>query len=1028
MTIVLLLVFAISMAYATFVENDFGTNAVRLLIYDAWWFEMVMVLLSINFIANISRYKLWRKEKRSVFLFHVAFIIVIAGAFVTRYFGEEGMMRIREGSSSNQVISEKRYLTVDVTNETGFKSNQKLVRTSILKKPDVQMSFGADSNLLEITTKKYVPNAVQTLVQGNTDDAVLEIVISHEGIRKDLFLPSLGYINLAHGRITFNNPEEHAINLVTSGDSILIHSPDELSYLRMSDQQAGKVEAGTSARLMMRSLYQVGDVSFVVSQKHLQKKIQYIPAQDEEMEKTAADLLMVELKSGEYETELKMAAVDGVYSMPQEIEINGHQVSINYGPKLIDLSFSIQLNDFQLVRYPGSTSPSSYASEVTVLEGEDKMPYRIYMNNVLDYGGYRFFQASYDMDELGTVLSVNKDRLGTNITYIGYTLLFICMIWTLFGKSSRFQFVAKRLKSIQNNSKIGLVLFLLFVSKFAFAENKELAFTIDSMHIIPVEHAKQFGSLLVQDMDGRIKPLNTLTSEFTRKMYRSTKLKLPTATGEKLNSDQVFLSLNIDPYYWRDVPIIKIDPMIGAPILELLEMKSAKYLCLMDLIDSEGNYVLAEWVDLSSRKKPVEQSNFDKEVIKIDERFNVLFQALDGYYLKLFPKKGDPDNSWYDYKIGKAGFEKEDSLFVASIIPMYYQSIIEAQQSGDWDTPNKHLKYIKTYQDVLGADVNPTDGRRKGELLYNRLGLFTHLFGAYWLIGLTLMVLVIWKVLSPANWIEWTLKILIVLTIIAFLTQTFNMILRWYAADYPPWSNGYEMIILVSWFLMLFGIVFHRSSDFVLPLATLFTGTLLFVAFIDWLNPEITNLVPVLKSYWLKIHVAIIVGSYAPLALSALLGLMTLIIMLFPKHNELQSKTKELTYINELSMIIGIFMLTIGTFLGGIWANESWGRYWGWDPKETWALISVMVYAVVLHLRLIPGMNTQYIFSTASMFAFYSIMMTSFGVNYYLTGLHSYAQGDPLPIPVFVYYVTAFLIVLSISAFFQKKRIKLEHT
>lgn len=1025
MTIVLMMVFAISMAYGTFIENDFGTNAVRMVIYDAWWFELVMVLLSINFVANISRYKLWKKGKRSLLLFHLAFIITIMGAFVTRYFGSEGMIRIREGNSANQVISEKRFLTIEAEKGDYQVYEQVPLRASVLTQPTKSLQFGVDNEPLEITTVNFVPNAVQTLVHGSGADVVLEIVISHEGVRKDLFLPTQGFINLAHGKLTFDNPEPHSINLISSGDSILVQSPNELSYMRMADQQAGKVEANELSKLMLRSLYQSGDVSFVISQKHVGMKIQYIPAQDEEMEKTAADLLMVSLKSGNEETELKMAAVNGVYSNPQRLQVNGYDISINYGPKLIDLPFALQLNDFQLERYPGSTSPSSYASEVTVLDGEVEMPYRIYMNNVLDYGGYRFFQASYDMDEKGTVLSVNQDYWGTRITYVGYTLLFSCMIWTLFGKKSRFQFVSERLKNVQKGGSAALlVLMLLAVNSWATTSDQTVT-TIDSTHIIPATHAQKFGELLVQDMDGRIKPLNTLTSEFTRKMYRSTKLKLPTATGEKLNSDQVFLSLNIDPFYWRDVPIIKIDPTVGAPILDLLELEDTDYLSLMDLIDAKGNYVLAEWVDESSLKKPAEQSTFDKEVIKIDERFNVLFQALDGYYLKLFPKKGDPGHTWYDYKIGSAGFEKEDSLFVASIIPMYYRSVLDAQVSGDWSTADMHLNYILTYQNVLAKEVNPTDGRRAGELLYNKLSLFTHLFYSYWMIGVFLLVMVLVKVFYEAKWVSWIITVLIGLSIIAFCTQTFNMILRWYAADYPPWSNGYEMIILVSWFLMLFGIIFFRSSDFVMPLATLFAGTLLFVAFLDWLNPEITNLVPVLKSYWLKIHVAIIVGSYAPLALSALLGLMSLIIMLFPKQKALQTKTIELTYINELSMIIGIFMLTIGTFLGGIWANESWGRYWGWDPKETWALISVMVYAVVLHLRLIPGLNTKYIFNTASVFAFYSIIMTSFGVNYYLSGLHSYAKGDPLPIPVFVYYLTGALVSLVIGAYIQKKKLKL---
>jgi ABC-type transport system involved in cytochrome c biogenesis permease subunit len=199
----------------------------------------------------------------------------------------------------------------------------------------------------------------------------------------------------------------------------------------------------------------------------------------------------------------------------------------------------------------------------------------------------------------------------------------------------------------------------------------------------------------------------------------------------------------------------------------------------------------------------------------------------------------------------------------------------------------------------------------------------------------------------------------------------------------------------------------------------LFSGTLLFVGFLDWLNPEITNLMPVLHSYWLNIHVAIIVSGYAPLALSAILALLSLLLIIFkptsPRDNWWVSM-QELSIVNELSLTIGLFLLTVGTFLGGVWANESWGRYWAWDPKETWALISIMVYAFVLHLRLIPAFKNILVFNLASLWAFSSIIMTSFGVNYYLSGLHSYAAGDPVPIPAWVYWIVGFLLIISVMA------------
>ncbi len=1027
LTVVLLAVFGITMAYATFIENDFGTKAVRALIYDSWWFESIMVILSINFIGNIWNYRLWQKGKWPVLFFHVGFIITILGAFITRYFGQEGMMHIRENDRSNKIISEERFLTVEVKKGSYQTYLQEEIRATAITQPDIDLTFGEGAKTFTLKSKRFVPDAVQTMVHGESDEIVLEVVISHEGERKDLFLVSGKTLKLPHSKLTFNNPEPGAFNILQFGDSLVLSSPHDLGYLRMADQQAGQVQAGDTSALLIRTLYRAGDVSFVISQRHDGMKTQYIPAQDEDMAKAASDLWLVTLADNDGNVkELEMAALDGVYSMPKEFEFSGYDVSANYGPRLIELPFSLFLRDFQLERYPGSTSPSSYASEITVEDADGSFPYRIFMNNVLDHGGYRFFQASYDLDELGTVLSVNRDFWGTQITYFGYFILFGGMIWTLFGKQSRFQFVLRKLKGINAKQAAAFIAILLManVSK----AQSDSTIVIDSAHIIPKTHTELFGRLLVQDIDGRIKPINTLSSEFTRKLYRSTQLSNPTVTGEKLNPDQVFLSLQMDPQYWSEIPLIKVDKKEGSLILEKVWKKGADKVSFINLFDENGNYHLTEWVEEANRKKPAERSSFDKEVLKVDERFNILFQAMNGYYLKIFPKKDDPNNTWFDYNIAGGGFNAEDSTFVTGILPLYFSSVNAAIKSGDWAEADQRLSYIKTYQNIIGKEVIPSTNRQKAELLYNELNIFNRLFGFYWLIGLLMLVMVIVKVFNEHKAVNLTITVLFWITAVLFALQTFNIILRWYAGDYPPWSNGYEMIILVSWFIMLFGLIFHRSSDFVLPLSSLFTGTLLFVSFLDWLNPEITNLVPVLKSYWLKIHVAVIVGSYAPLALSALLGLMALVIMLFPKHTKLQAKTHELTCINELSMTIGIVMLTIGTFLGGIWANESWGRYWGWDPKETWALISVLVYAIVLHLRLIPSLRSQYIFNVASLFAFYSIIMTSFGVNYYLSGLHSYAKGDPLPIPTFVYWLTGSLIFITVLAYFQKRKSSLPAT
>jgi cytochrome c-type biogenesis protein CcsB len=251
-----------------------------------------------------------------------------------------------------------------------------------------------------------------------------------------------------------------------------------------------------------------------------------------------------------------------------------------------------------------------------------------------------------------------------------------------------------------------------------------------------------------------------------------------------------------------------------------------------------------------------------------------------------------------------------------------------------------------------------------------------------------------------------------------FLFHTFGLSLRWYIAGHSPMSNGYESMIFISWVTLLAGFIFSRKSAFTLSATGVLASMTLMVAHLSFMDPEITNLVPVLKSYWLTLHVSVITGSYGFLGLGAILGIITLILLSFSGKNNrdrISATIDELTVINYKTLTLGLYFLTIGTFLGAVWANESWGRYWGWDPKETWSLITIVIYSIVVHSRIIPGMKDVYTFNLLSLVAFSSVLMTYFGVNYYLSGLHSYAAGDSIPVPSFV-YVT--VVVLGALAFY----------
>ncbi|MCU0455443.1 MAG: c-type cytochrome biogenesis protein CcsB [Bacteroidales bacterium] len=259
-----------------------------------------------------------------------------------------------------------------------------------------------------------------------------------------------------------------------------------------------------------------------------------------------------------------------------------------------------------------------------------------------------------------------------------------------------------------------------------------------------------------------------------------------------------------------------------------------------------------------------------------------------------------------------------------------------------------------------------------------------------------------------------------------FILHTAGLGLRWYISGHSPMSNGYESLIFISWVTILAGLIFRRKSDFALAATGVLAGMTLLVAHLTFMDPEITNLVPVLKSYWLTLHVSVIISSYGFLGLGAILGIITMILLVLVNNrnrDRISETIDELVVINFRTLTLGLYFLTIGTFLGAVWANESWGRYWGWDPKETWSLITIIVYTLVTHSRMIPGMKSIYTFNLLSLFGFSSVLMTYFGVNYYLSGLHSYAGGDPVPVPAFVYVAVIVLVALCAAAYFNFRKL-----
>ena len=1017
---ILILLFFVAIGYATFIENDFGTQTAKALIYNTTWFELIIVLLSINMIANINRYKLWRQEKWPVLLFHISFIMIVIGAGITRYVSFEGMMSIREGEQSNLIVSDRTFLQINVhDNAYQYSYDKPLLLHNyegpleFLKSNNFSQDVKFLDNDISVDYVDYIPNAVDTLIVGE-GIPTLTIVLAGANGRETYYLPegrAKRYLGL---NFSFGTPLPGHVNFFYQNDELMVQLPSDGEFMRMADRFQGSVKKDSIQPLMLRSLYMVDGQNFVIpilNEKATLTHYAGVNPEGQEME----DLLKIKVRSNGEEQLIDLFGDKGFVSNRNQFQLGGLNFSLSYGSKYYQTPFFIGLNDFQLERYPGSNSPASFASEVTLIDGEEKTNHRIFMNNVLDYQGYRFFQSSYDQDELGTVLSVNHDFWGTWISYLGYLMMTVGMIATMFSKKTRFASLRKKLDDLRLKRALSLILFVSLSSSIL-AQNSSSVDSLIQANAIDKNHADKFGRLVVQDDGGRLKPFSTTTSEVLRKVSRKSEYK-------GLNSNQVVLGMLQNPYLWQLAPMIKVN---NDELQEKLGLED-KFTSFLSFFSDEAKYVLTNDVEVAYAKKPAERSKYDKEVMNVDERVNICYMVYNGSFMRFFPIPDDRNNKWISPSMNQGLLMGDDSLFVNNILPIYYKSLQQALNDGDYEVPNNTLTAIKNYQLKFGSAVYPSDMKIESEVFYNEFKVFNRLSYYYAIVGLIMILLLIQQILKERKWRNYIIKFAFVLVGIGFLAHTVGLMGRWFISGHAPWSNAYESVIYIAWATILAGFIFSRKSLMTVAATAILSSLLLMVAALNWLDPEITNLVPVLDSYWLIIHVAIITASYGFLALGALLGFLNLILMVIQNStnkSRIAASLKELTFINEMSITTGLFMLSVGTFLGGIWANESWGRYWGWDPKETWALASMLIYIFVLHMRFIPKIKGIFAFNLASIVAYSSIIMTYFGVNFYLSGLHSYAKGDPMPIPSFVYYSIVIVTLVAVLAKWRQKQLR----
>ncbi|WP_282160524.1 cytochrome c biogenesis protein CcsA [Ulvibacterium marinum] len=1029
---VLFLVFATAMAFGTFIETWYSTETARIWIYNAWWFEVIMAFFVINFIGNIFKYNLLQWKKWPVLVLHLSWILIIIGAFITRYVSYEGMMPIREGSTEKVFYSDKTYLKAYVDGQIDGEPKRKILEDDLIVtaeglKSNLPWEMDFNGQPFIISYVDFIDGAKEGLVEDENGKEYLKIVEAGDGQRHEHYLES-GKVSSIHGVLfTLNKETSGAINIFVTDSTYQISSPFEGNFLRMADQLQGTLVKDSLQDLQLRSLYNTAGMQFVIPEPVVKGSYGVVKVPESQITEATLDALVVEVSAGGETVQKKLLGGKGTSNLTEKFNVGGLDFMLGYGSKVHELPFSIQLNDFIAEKYPGTEKGyASFMSKITVKD-ERPFDYDIFMNHVLDHKGYRFFQSSFHPDEKGTVLSVNHDQWGTWITYIGYFLLYFGLLAIMFFGKTRFKDLAKSLEKIRVKKAAMTILVLLGFAMPVLGQEhsdndghnhnigpdqKQIDSVLEAT-TVSKEHAEKFGKLVIQDEGGRMKPINTFSSELLRKLSLKD-------TYKDMNADQVFLSMMLNPVAWYNTEFIALDKkskndsirkVIGVP-------KGQDYVSATDFFDEKGRYKLEPFLmEATATNIP---DKFEQDFKDAHIRVSLLNQALSGQIIKIFPLLNDENNKWIstvEYRTGQ--YQVADSLyanFIQNALPYYLGTLQNAKQTGDYTEADKLLSAFKQNQKNHGSEVLPPDKKINTEIIYNKLDIFNRLWWLYLAVGLLLFFVLIFRIFKDREIWRIGTYFLMGSIILLFLWHTAGLILRWYVSGHAPWSDAYESILYVAWATIAIGLAFGRKSDMTIAASTFVGGMLLMIANWNWVDPSIANLVPVLDSYWLMIHVAVIVGSYGPLFIGAILGLVSLLlIVLTTKENKkrMEINLKELTIINELALTVGLVMLTIGNFLGGQWANESWGRYWGWDPKETWALISIMIYAFVIHTRLVPGLRNRWLFNFLSLIAIGSIMMTYLGVNYYLVGLHSYGQSGAAAItPDYVWHMVLGALIL----------------
>lgn len=602
------------------------------------------------------------------------------------------------------------------------------------------------------------------------------------------------------------------------------------------------------------------------------------------------------------------------------------------------LPFSIRLDRFNINYHEGTMAASNYVSQFTVIDNDSEVKGETSMNSIFSHRGIRLYQSGYDPDERGAYLSYNSDPWGIPVTYTAYGLLFLSLVWILLDPKGRFR---QTLKETSRSAVLLIVLLLLPV-------------TASAQRTLPRETAEDFGRLYVV-YNNRVSPLQTFALDFTKKLCGK-------RSYNGFSAEQVLAGFIFFPEDWSKEPLLKIKGGAMKDRLQLPDMCSVNTFFNHDM----GGYILGPYL-----REAYNGNNdaFHKDVMKMDDRLMLIMELRQGKPLTLFPyKSGAPWLSPTD-KLPEE-MTAENKTFIQNVFNLLFEDAL----SGNWQHFSNIVAGMKKYQEKYGASSLPTATQTKAERLYNSFPFATILF----MVCLTMAFLSVIR----RRWMQW---LSIGIMALSFAALTLCMALRWIISGTIPMANGYETMLLMAWMIQLMSLLLCRRFPIIVTFGLLMSGFFLLVSHISQMDPKISHVMPVLSSPLLSLHVSIIMMAFALLSLTFIIGIFSLVM---PKNTELSTLNYKLSI---LFLFPAMTCLGFGIFIGAIWANISWGTYWSWDPKEVWALITFMIYGIALHDKSLPWLRNPKHYHLFMVFAFLTILMTYFGVNYFLGGMHSYA-------------------------------------